>query len=121
MVNIRDVPDSYDGGKGTGGQEPWKMIKAAICGYSEGDSQQDGLEYCSPQSLFDAANAFLFAQATFTLCQEVFDKYAKSIAGPDRAWRGPAAEAFLGDMNRYAKVMQQHVQTITNWSGRVAS
>jgi hypothetical protein len=118
VVSILDVPENYDGGA-IGNREPWKVIEAAVCGCSEADSKIAG--YCDPESLVQAADAFVYVQDVFTFCHAVFDKCAKSIAGPGKAWQGAAADAFLERMQAHAKVMESHVQTITGWAGKWGS
>ncbi|WP_157751929.1 hypothetical protein [Actinoplanes derwentensis] len=112
------MPEGYDGGE-VNDHAAWKVIKAAVCGHSEGDAKVDG--YCEPESLFKAAVAFQKAADILQRSHTIFDKSAKSIAGPDRVWQGTAADAFLERMTAHAKVMEKLYQSITGWPGKMGS
>lgn len=105
MVKVTDVPEGYDGKEADNKHAQWKLIKAAICGASEGDTPPDP-NPCDPKSLFAAADAFAYTQGVLAMCAEVFTKHAKSIAGEDGVWKGPTAEGFLSYMEKNGKAVK---------------
>ncbi|SHH05911.1 hypothetical protein [Streptoalloteichus hindustanus] len=109
MVQAKDVPTGDDYQNWT-----WKQIKAAICGGSEehgGDAARKA--HSDPASFWDAGNKIQNLGRVFALCRDTLRVHAKAIAGPGGVWKGPSAEAFLNQMDYYAKVFDAHVDRVT--------
>jgi hypothetical protein len=95
----------------------WKQIEAAINGMSAGVDNSANNEHAasvsSPDSLLKAAQAFAYAQNTFTIVAKALSDQANALAGTDGPWQGDAAEAFFDMINTFSKQVQANADVLS--------
>ncbi|BBA96928.1 hypothetical protein RVR_2454 [Actinacidiphila reveromycinica] len=84
----------------------WKQIKAAVNGMSAGQdddaNEAHATAVSSSTSLYNAADAFAYAQNIFAEVADALKQQVTALAGDDGPWRGAAADSFLGMMTTFS-------------------
>ncbi|WP_033346210.1 hypothetical protein [Catenuloplanes japonicus] len=120
-----DVKDENDLSTWAAEDPPgWRKIKAAVTGGSAIENQ-DGRDYAAglvdQNTLVDAASAFQQAYDTFSYLERTIRDGAAAIAGEGRAWKGPAADAFLAKMENLADQFGNQAERIAGGTGMADS
>ncbi|MEV6694846.1 hypothetical protein AB0M35_25550 [Micromonospora sp. NPDC051196] len=116
-VPTEDVEDYRGWERMSGG---WRLLRAAVNGGSalgSADARAFATTLVNPQSLMDTGAAFeqayqaLDGLATFVRAQ------AQAIAGEGKPWQGPAADAFLKQMEYLADYLADQAQRLGGLPG----
>ncbi|WP_427924626.1 WXG100 family type VII secretion target [Streptomyces sp. cg40] len=114
-------PDGTNSGSVTDYENwDWKQIKAAVYGMSSGVGTAANLAHArsiaNPQSLMDAANAFLDIQRILEAVTKSLLDQAKALAGDHGPWGGSAADAFLTMMTNFSRQVKANADVLAGGS-----
>ncbi|MBK6014467.1 WXG100 family type VII secretion target [Streptomyces sp. MBT53] len=114
-------PDGTNSGSVTDYENwDWKQIKAAVYGMSSGVGTEANLAHArsiaNPQSLMDAANAFLDIQRILEAVTKSLVDQAKALAGDNGPWGGSAADAFLTMMTNFSRQVKANADVLAGGS-----
>ncbi|MEV4703730.1 hypothetical protein [Actinoplanes sp. NPDC049316] len=116
-----DVTDLEDYKKWVHEDPPgWRKIKASVYGGAAlGNDEARALakSLVDPQSLADASGAFQLAYQTLSWLENMLRDHSHAIAGKDKAWQGPAADAFLAKMDYFAEFLGNQAEHIAGADG----
>lgn len=95
----------------------WKQIEAVIVGGSNmaaTDERNRAHAAASPQSLYDAGDAFQFVQEVLQMVSENIVAQANALAGEnDSPWQGTAADSFMTMMQTFSKQVASSVNALS--------
>ncbi|BCJ52703.1 hypothetical protein Asp14428_41780 [Actinoplanes sp. NBRC 14428] len=98
----------------------WRKLKASVNGGSA-LSSQEARDYAASlvvaQSLADASGAFNLAYQTLSWLETIIHDHTHALAGKDKAWQGPAADAFVAKMDYFAKYLGNQAEHIVGAAG----
>ncbi|MGA5300898.1 hypothetical protein ACPCHT_13275 [Nucisporomicrobium flavum] len=116
-----DVSDLEDYKKWVHEDPPgWRKIKASVYGgaaLGNDDARALAKSLVDPQSLADASGAFQLAYQTLSWLENMLRDHSHAIAGKDKAWQGPAADAFLAKMDWFAEFLGNQAEHIAGADG----
>ncbi|NJC11535.1 hypothetical protein F4558_001361 [Micromonospora profundi] len=98
----------------------WRKLRTAVTGgaaMSTDEGRQHAETLVNAQSVMDAGAAFDLAGRTFGELGPYLLTHARAIAGEGKPWQGPAADAFLGQMEYLAKILDAQSERITGPPG----
>ncbi|WLS43442.1 hypothetical protein Q3V37_18745 [Micromonospora profundi] len=98
----------------------WRKLRAAVTGgaaMSTENGRQHAGDRVNAQSVMDAGAVFDLAGRTFAELGPYLLTHARAIAGEGKPWQGPAADAFLGQMEYLAKILDAQSERITGPPG----
>ncbi|MGW6911546.1 hypothetical protein ACWGCY_44995, partial [Streptomyces sp. NPDC054940] len=111
--SVMGSPNDYD-------TWDWKQIEAVIVGASNlasGQEQDRAHSVATPQSLYDAGNAFQFVQEVLQMVSENLVAQAKALAGnTDSPWQGTAADSFMTMMETFSKQVASSANALSGGS-----
>ncbi|MFE7271406.1 hypothetical protein ACFU95_12605, partial [Streptomyces sp. NPDC057623] len=111
--SVMGSPNDYD-------TWDWKQIEAVIVGASnlaDGQEEDRAGGVATPQSLYDAGNAFQFVQDVLQVVSENLVAQAKALAGTtDAPWQGAAADSFMTMMETFSKQVAASANALSGGS-----
>ncbi|WP_213453726.1 hypothetical protein [Rhizomonospora bruguierae] len=115
-----DTSDLYDYVRWAGEDRGWRKLLAAVTG-GAAVGTIEGMELAqgrvSPASVMEAGAAFQRAYETLSWLEIFVRDYSKAIAGPDRAWQGDAADAFIRKMETFSDWLGKQAERIAGGEG----
>lgn len=98
----------------------WRKLVAAIRGgaaIGTLEGSQVAADRVSPRSLLKAAEAFEHVYELLSWLETKILDQSRAIAGPERAWQGAAADAFLSKMETFSDWLGKHAERIGGMGG----
>ncbi|MGW3621395.1 WXG100 family type VII secretion target [Micromonospora arida] len=117
-----DIPTSNLNDYQDWAQQPggWRLLRAAVTGgaaMSTDAGRDRAAALVNPQSLMDAGAAFELAYRTLEELAKFVRAQARAVAGEERPWQGPAADAFLERMEYLATYFDAQAERIAGAAG----
>ncbi|WP_306215255.1 WXG100 family type VII secretion target [Actinoplanes sp. RD1] len=106
-------PEDYNAWKNE--DRGWRKLEAALRGGAALDTaegQAVAATLVSPQSLADSAAVFHKIRNALVWLESFVKNQVGAVAGPDRAWQGAAADAFITKMNLLADSIGENAERI---------